>query len=118
MKLMTKAIEKKLPKLYSQENEKDPMVQVKYFCPWNHWIWYGIEFDGKDVFFGYVVGDYNELGYFHLSDLVGVDGKSGAKGPIGLSIERDLYFSPKRLSEVKADIQSAMDTFQKLSTEG
>ena len=64
---MTKAIEKKLPKMNSQENEIDPMVQVKYFCPWNHWTWYGIEFDGEDVFFGYVVGDYNELGYFNLS---------------------------------------------------
>ncbi len=101
MKLMTKAIEKKLPKMNSQENEIDPMVQVKYFCPWNHWTWYGIEFDGEDVFFGYVVGDYNELGYFNLSEL------SGAKGPFGLNIERDLYFSPKRLSEIK-----------KLSTEG
>ena len=101
MKLMTKAIEKKLPKMNSQETEIDPLVQVKYFCPWNHWTWYGIEFDGEDVFFGYVVGDYNELGYFNLSEL------SGAKGPFGLNIERDLYFSPKRLSEIK-----------KLSTEG
>ena len=84
-----------MPKLYSQENVKDPVVQVKFFCPWNQWTWYGFEFDGKDTFFGYVKGDYNELGYFTLSELESV------KGYLGLGIERDLYFTPKPLSEIK-----------------
>ena len=103
MKLLRQAILKSLPALYETEGVDidNKKIITKFFCPWNHWTWYGIEFDGEDVFFGYVVGDYNELGYFNLSEL------SGAKGPFGLNIERDLYFSPKRLSEIK-----------KLSTEG
>jgi len=86
MKLLTKAIKNKLPKLNSQENIKDPKVQVKFFCPWNQWTWYGIEFDGEDLFFGYVIGFENELGYFSLNELKSI------KGYMGLGIERDLYF--------------------------
>ena len=99
MKLMTKEIQKKLPKLNSQESkcEKDLMVQVKFFCPWNQWTWYGIEYDGKDIFFGYVIGFENELGYFSLEELKSVK-------QFGLGIERDLYFAPKRLSEIKEGI--------------
>jgi len=96
MKLLTKALKKKLPKLYSQDNIKDPTAQVKFFCPWNQWTWYGIEFDGEDTFFGYVVGLENELGYFSLSEL------KSLKGFMGLRIERDLYFKPKLMSEIKS----------------
>jgi hypothetical protein len=51
MKLMTKEIKNKMPKLYEQEGKGGrAMAYVKYFCPWNHWTWYGFEFDGKDEF--------------------------------------------------------------------
>ena len=95
MKLMTKAIKKQLPKLYSQEEIKDPKAIVKFFQPWGEWTWYGIEYDGEDTFFGYVMGWESELGYFSLSELKSIN------GPMGLKIERDLYFNPKRLSEIK-----------------
>jgi hypothetical protein len=95
MKLLTKELLSKLPALYSQENEEDPLVICKFFAVWTSWKWYGIEFDGKDSFFGYVAGDYPELGYFSLSEL------QNLKGPMGLSIERDMYFKPIRLSEIK-----------------
>ena len=95
MKLLTKAIEKKLPKLYACEKDKDPVVQIKFFAPWNQWTWYGWEYDGEDTFFGWVVGHEKELGYFSLSELKSVT------GPMGLTIERDMYFKPCRLSEVK-----------------
>lgn len=94
MKLLTKEILKQLPPLYSQENNSDPMVYVKFFYPDFSWTWYAIEFDGKDLFYGYVVGDYPELGYFTLSELL------ANRGKLGLPIERDLYFTPCRLSEV------------------
>ena len=98
MKLMTKAIQKKLPTLNSQNKyEKDLVAQVKFFCPWNQWTWYGIEFDGKDMFFGYVIGFEKELGYFSLKELKSVR-------QLGLGIERDLYFQPKTLSEIKEGI--------------
>jgi hypothetical protein len=93
--LLTKELRAKLPALYSQENVSDPMVMVKFFTPDANWTWYGIEFDGKDIFYGYVVGFDQELGYFSLKEL-----ESG-RGKTGLLIERDKWFEPKKLSEVK-----------------
>ena len=98
MKLLTKEILKRLPKLYSQEDIEDPIVQVKYFDPCGSFTWYATEFDGEDIFFGKVVSHLcpeGELGYFSLSELKSI------KRPMGLVIERDLYFTPKPLSECK-----------------
>lgn len=97
-KPITKAILKKLPPLYSQQNVKDPMVHVKFFTPWTYWTWYGIEFDGKDRFFGYIAGHVAELGYFSLSELMSI------KGPFGLYVERDIYFDSQPLSKVKREL--------------
>ncbi len=95
MELLPTSVTSELPPLYSGENNNDPMVVCKFFLPATNWTWYAIEFDGEDRFFGYVVGDYNELGYFSLSELKWVE------GPYGLSVERDLYFEPTPLSEIK-----------------
>lgn len=92
--LLTKEILKKLPSLYSQENEENPMVICKFFYPDFSWTWYAIEFDGKDTFYGLVDGDEEELGYFTLSELLSNTGK------LGLGIERDRFFEPCRLSKV------------------
>lgn len=94
MKLLTAEIIKKLPPLGSKDHETDPVVQVKFFCPWNHWTWYGWEFDGEDIMWGWVYGDFPELGTFSVSELESI------QGPMGLKIERDLHFQPKRLSAV------------------
>lgn len=93
MKLLTKEILKSLPPLYSQENNPDPIVRVKFFHPMSNWTWYATEYDGKDIFFGLVDGFEKELGNFSLSELQSVKIH-------GLGIERDLYFEPKPLSEV------------------
>lgn len=98
MKLLTKELLKKLPPLYATEHEKDPMVLVKFFYPSFSWTWYGIEFDGKDLFFGFVDGDFPELGYFRLSEML------QTRDRWGCPIERDLYFEPCRLSELRARI--------------
>ena len=95
MELLTKELREQLPPLYSQEHEPDPFMLCKYFTPDSTWTWYACEFDGEDVFFGYVVGFEQELGYFLLSEL------THARGPLGLPIERDIHFIPMRLSEVK-----------------
>lgn len=95
MMLLTKDILKQLPQLYSQENEPDPMVIVKFFYPDFSWTWYAIEFDGKDTFYGLVDGDEEELGYFNLSELM------SNRGKLGLPVERDRFFTPRRLSEVR-----------------
>lgn len=104
MKLLTEELKKQIPTLYSQENEKDPMVICKFFDPTGSWTWYVIEGreEGEDyLFFGYVIGHEPELGYFTFNQLE--TAKQGIKGIQGaLPIERDLFFTPCRLSEVKA----------------
>jgi len=98
MKLLTKELRAKLPKLYSQEKKgEDATVYVKFFCPWNSWTWFATEFDGEDRFFGLVYGHETELGYFSLSELETVRGFGG------LGIERDLHFEPKTLREVRQE---------------
>ena len=100
---------KKLPALYSQEDNPDPMVVVKFFTSDADWTWYAIEGSPVDadgyydtekekvdfLFFGLVSGTAVELGYFSLSELTSIRGK------FGLHVERDLSFEPTRLSEVK-----------------
>jgi hypothetical protein len=78
--------------LGATEGEQDPLVRVKFFYPDFSWTWYGIEFDGDDLFFGLVDGFEKELGYFQLSEL------RANRGKWGMEIERDLYFTPTRLS--------------------
>ena len=95
--LLTKSLEKQLPPLYSQENNHDPDVVCKFFTPDSYWTWYVIEYDPlRKIFFGYVEGMENELGYFTLDELKEI------RGPLGLPIERDLYFTPCKLSEIQA----------------
>ncbi len=97
MMLLTKANRQALPALYSQDGKpaEDVPVVVKFFTPDSNWTWYATEFDGEDTFFGFVVGFEGELGYFSLSEL------QGARGPLGLAIERDRHFGPATLADVK-----------------
>ncbi len=97
MGLLTEEIKRRLPKLYATEKQGGAaIVQCKFFAPWNQWTMYAIEFDGTDTFFGLIVGDEVEMGYFSLSEMKSV------RGPFGLEIERDLYFTPKTLAEIRA----------------
>ena len=92
MQLLTKELRGKIPPLYSQDKNPDPLIICKFFTPDSSWTWYVIEFDGKDTFFGLVDGFEKELGYFSLSKLESIRGK------LGLPVERDLYFKPSKLS--------------------
>lgn len=75
MKLLTQELIDQLPKIYEKEWEK-----------------YNEEFE----FFGIVdSGDFKEYGYFVLSEL------EIGRGSLGLPIERDLYFKPCKVSEVR-----------------
>ena len=102
MKLLTKEILKRFKEVGSQENEKDPIVIVKFFNPTGAGTWYTTEYNEKEkIFFGYasIFGDYNdEWGYTSLEQLESI------KGFGGLGIERDLYCGEKRISEF--DIKS------------
>jgi|SRR5581483_653220 len=98
MELLPPAVRATLPALYAQEKADDPIAYVKFFTPWTNWTWYATEGspEGDDfTLFGFIVGQSKELGYFSLNEMQKV------RGPGGLTIERDLYFNPVRLSEVK-----------------
>lgn len=94
MELLPQEIAKKLPAIGATGEVKDPMVQVKFFTPWAGWTWYAIEYDGKDIFYGWVVGLEKEFGSFSLKELESIE------GPFGLWIERDINFDPRPISEV------------------
>jgi hypothetical protein len=102
MKLLTENIRQTLPKLYSQESEKNPVVHLKFFTPWTNWTWFATEGeprgDNDFLFFGYVIGLEAEWGYFTLGELESV------RGPAGLTIERDLYFTPEPFSKVITEV--------------
>lgn len=104
MKLLTKAIRNKLPALRSTDNSKgQAIVWLKLFDPCGSWTWYAWE--GEDVkddhgnivdyqCFGLVCGFEKELGYFSLVEIASV------KGPLGLGIERDMYWTPITVAEL------------------
>ncbi len=98
MQLMTKELEKRFAKVGSQEEVKDPVVIAKFFNPAGAGTWYATEYDAESkVFFGYVsiFGDHcDEWGTFSLEELQTVTGQ------LGLSIERDLYFTERPISRV------------------
>lgn len=97
MKLMTQEILNRIPALYAQAGKgEDAIVHVKFFDPCSHWTWYATEFDPEDgIFFGWVDGDFPELGYFSLEEL------ESSKNSLGISIERDIHFTPKTMREVQ-----------------
>jgi hypothetical protein len=86
------------------------LAQVKFFTPDAGWTWYASEGSPVDedgyydtdkekvdfFYFGLVVGQETELGYFALSEL------EQGRGPLGLLIEHDLDFQSTSLRELKA----------------
>lgn len=104
MKLLTDEIRKSLPSLYSSEEDPDPIARVKFLAPWTDWTWYAVEFDGEDLFWGLVCGFERECGYFSLSWQCGyfrLSELESVRGPAELTVERDLYFNPTPLSQLK-----------------
>src|SRR5574341_609163 len=85
-----------LPPLYHNEGlGLEAVAPVKFFTPDSNWTWYPTEFDGSDLLFGLVSGFEVELGYFSVGELESV------RGPLGLPLERDLYYEPKSLRELQ-----------------
>jgi len=96
MKLLTKELIAKIPKLYETEHlePEDKMIHAKLFTPWTSWTWYIIEFDGEDQCFGFVKGHEAEFGYFSLKELASLT------GPAGLRVERDRHFTPTEVGDM------------------
>ena len=96
MKLLTKEIENRFKKIGSQEDlGPDAEVIVKFFTPDSNWTWYALEYNEESrTFFGIVEGFEVEYGYFSLNELENIT------GPMGLPIERDMYFGKKRVKDI------------------
>jgi len=99
MKLMTKALQKRFAATQAANHDtKDPLIIAKFFNPAGAGTWYATEYDPEDkIFFGFasIFGDWNdEWGSFSLEEL------QEYRGPLGLGIERDLYWGEKRASQV------------------
>jgi hypothetical protein len=93
--LLPQGVASKIPKLYSQEDNPDPMAWVKFFSPYGRGVWYITEFDGSETMFGWADVGHGELGYISLSQLQGAN-RNGL--PL---LERDMHWRPRPLSEAK-----------------
>jgi hypothetical protein len=98
MELIPKELINTIPKLYETE-DTDPIIYVKLFTPDANWSWFVSELSiDKDICFGLVISPFvedEEMGYFSLNELKTVRGK------LGLPVERDLWFNPTKLSDIK-----------------
>lgn len=98
--LLPANVAKTLPALYANENTPDPIAQVKLFSPYSGAVWFLTEYDpAEGLAFGWAdLGmDGGELGYIDLHELA-----SAQRGGLPL-VERDLYWSPRPLSEAKKE---------------
>src|SRR6185369_13690475 len=97
MPLLDEELRARLPPLYAQEAADEPIVYAKFFLPGTGWTWYITEGSPKGddyLFFGFVVGQDSEFGYFLLSELESVHSQ------LGLSVERDTAFREGKLTDV------------------
>ena len=82
------------------DGEKTRVALVKYFNPYGGQTWYASEYDPEtDNFYGYVdpyIPGMAELGYFNNQELRGQ-----RVPPFRLPLERDLWFEPRPLSEIR-----------------
>jgi len=97
MKLLTKELINRFKYIGSQEALDDPIIVAKFFHPFSNYTWYATEYDVENkMFFGMVHGHDKELGYFSFDEL-----NSLRVG--GLPVERDLYFTNKKLSDLEKE---------------
>src|ERR1700675_3963151 len=98
MELLPVELRRTLPPLYSQESCSTPIAHVKLFTPDSSFTWYVTEGeeqeDGDWLLFGLVIGLEEEWGYSLLSEI------ASARGPLGLPVERDLWFKPGPIDQV------------------
>lgn len=96
--LVTKSIQKQLPKLYATDNKLvgDRIAYARYFHPMSSYTAYLLEYDPKEKLgFGLTTMGYEwELGYMSIEEMQSVK-------VMGLGIERDIHFQPKALSQIE-----------------
>ncbi len=62
-----------IPPLRAQDGDEDPMIYLEMGLMHVPWRWYvselEIEEDGDIILFGFIIGNFNEWGYFRLWEL-------------------------------------------------
>jgi len=105
MKLITSELARKIPSLEKSADKTidQQHVYVKLFNPCGSQTWYIVAYDkATKEAFGFVdLGDSEnaELGYISISEL------ENLRLPMGLKIERDLWFEKMPLKEVMEKIK-------------
>lgn len=98
-KFITAAITKSTPALGS-DDQTDPKITAKWFSIVGNHRWYLIEYDpSTKEAFGFVTSSQcpeGELAYFSIAEL-----ENMKRGQLHL-VERDLYFTPCNLSDIKS----------------
>ena len=94
MKLITKELIQRFNEVGDQSEIEDPIVVAKFFDPVGSATWYATQYnDTTKIAYGYVSGlAYDEWGTFSFVELASI------KRPLGLGIERDLYFKEQPIS--------------------
>jgi hypothetical protein len=91
-----------IPTLYAQENEKDPIVYLRFFNE-KGYQWLATEYDGEDIMFGLCdLGD-PELGYFSIDEIIETNKLLEKKKDLNsyFSLIKVQKFEPMKLSEAK-----------------
>ena len=98
--LMTEKLADTIPAIYANEKVADydtVIAHAKLFSPYSNWTWFITEMDGETgQCFGLVEGFEKEIGYFDLTELA----ETTVFGDVP-AVERDLYWQPKTLGEIK-----------------
>src|ERR1700737_1111412 len=98
MELLPVELRKPLRPLYSQESCPPLLWHGSFFPPDSSFTWLVTEGaeqeDGDWLLFGFVIGLEEEWGYSLLSEI------ASARGPLGLPVERDLWFKPGPIDQV------------------
>jgi len=100
MEDITMELRAQIPQLYRTRQEADPMVWVKFFSPFFNWRWYIIEYEevaGLEIFYGWMVSSTEPQGRFIRTDLASM------RAYFGITIEREVHFTPCRLSAVEQE---------------
>lgn len=83
-----------IPPLYATQHEDDPIARLKWFTPDSSWTWFVVEYDPAERrCFGLVIGHEREFGHFSLDEI------QELRGPLGLQVERDLYWKAQPASQ-------------------
>mgnify|MGYP000884874300 CR=1 FL=1 len=101
MEILTRREKDELPRLYAQEGDPDPVAWLHFFSPLGRGDWFITEGQddgpGRFLMFGLCDLGFPEMGYVTLEELEDV------MLPGGLGIERDLHWTPRRLSQVRRE---------------